>query len=161
MAAGLVICMEKGGFSSQTPQSELVMGTEVPNCFQGHDNVLTSDGRGFTMNLYNVRHLSCFFKSSNEYVELVVHTDQLERDTSRTEILEVHKPATLPVLLRLRSYLPLLRKNILKTEKSPKLQVPSLQVQPRAEIKNFHHSSSFLLTKEQHTAAFVHFSRTK
>lgn len=62
-----------------------------------------------------------FFKSSDEYLERVAHIDPLERDASRTEISEVHKPATVPVLLRLKSYLPLLRKNVLKTEKSPKL----------------------------------------
>lgn len=110
LAAGLVICMEKGGLSSQPPQSEVVMGTEVPNCFQGHDNILTSDGRGFTMNLYNVRYLSCFFKSSHEYVELVAHTDPLERQTSRKVISQVHKPATLPVLLSLKKPLPTLKK---------------------------------------------------
>lgn len=63
----------------------------------------------------------------------------------------------------LKSHFPLLRKDILETKKSPELQwpSPSLQAQPQIEIKNFHHSSSLLLPKEQRTPAFVHFSRTK
>lgn len=89
-----------------------------------------------------------FFKSSDAYLEQVVHTYSLERDASKTEISEVHKPATLPVLLRLKSYLPLLRQNVLKTVKSPKLHVISLQVQPWVEIKTSQHSSAFLLTRE-------------
>ena len=61
LAAGLGICVQKAGFSSQTLQSELVMGIEVPNCFQCHDSVLTSDGRGFTVKLQDVRHLKLVF----------------------------------------------------------------------------------------------------
>lgn len=63
------------------------------------------------MKLQDVRHprffVRFFFKSSDEYLEQVVHVDLL--DASRRENLGVHKRTTLSVLLRL------------KTEKSPKL----------------------------------------
>lgn len=88
------------------------------------------------------------FLSSNEYLEQVVHIDPVERDANRTEITDVHKPARLAVLLRLRSYLPHLKKNVLKTKKSPKLQVPPLQFQPQVKIIKFPHFSSSLFTRK-------------
>jgi len=59
----------------------------------------------------------------------------LERDAMRTEISHMNKPATLAVLLKLNNYHPLLRYNALKIEKSPKLQILSLQIQPQVKIR--------------------------
>lgn len=52
------------------------------------------------------------FLSSNEYLEQVVHIGPVERDANGTEITDVNKPATLAVLLRLKGYLPHLKKNV-------------------------------------------------